>query len=262
MFGKLYRRGLRKKSGELSFQCNLCDSFCLKPMSELSREVPSCDGCGSTVRVRAIIQVLSLELFGQSLGLNDFPKRLDIAGLGMSDWEGYAGGLAKKFAYTNTFYHKEPRMDLRNIDLQLEGKFDFVISSEVFEHIPPPVSLAFENTRRLLKPTGVLIFSAPYSKQEETVEHFPELYDYRVVETDGIRKLVNVTRSGASQVFDNLTFHGGEGSTLEMRVFSESSLIREFQRAGFTRINIHKSPDFEHGIYWRSDWSLPMSVRI
>ena len=232
-------------------------------MAALDRETPNCEGCGSNVRLRAIIQILSFELFGRSLSISEFPIRSDIVGLGISDWEAYADGLARKFNYTNTYYHQEPKLDLRAIDANLEGTMDFLIATDVFEHIAPPISTAFENARRLLKPDGVLIFSVPYSKVgEETLEHFTQLHDYEVMEREGNHILRNVTEDGVEQIFDRLVFHGGIGSTLEMRLFSESSLQREFEQAGFGRVKIYKTPDFDHGIYWQFDWSLPLSARI
>jgi len=232
-------------------------------MAALDRETPTCEGCGSNVRLRGIIQILSLELFGRSLCISEFPIRRDIVGLGISDWEGYADGLARKFNYTNTYYHQEPKLDLRAVDEELEGTIDFLIATDVFEHIAPPISKAFENARRLLKPDGVLIFSVPYSKEgEETLEHFTQLHDYEVLEREGNHVLRNVTEDGVEQIFDHLVFHGGIGSTLEMRLFSESSLLREFEQAGFGRVKIYKAPDFDHGIYWQVDWSLPLSARI
>ncbi len=248
--------------GCLFFRCNICGQSCAAQASELNREVASCDNCGSTVRWRSVIHLLSVELFGKSLALADFPVRPDISGIGMSDWDGYASVLTSKFNYKNTFYHQEPRLDITSIDPALEGSLDFIISSEVFEHIPPPASIAFQNARRLLKPNGVLIFSVPYSKEEKTTEHFPELHDYQLIESDGHYALRNITQSGRVQIFENLVFHGGPGSTLEMRVFSERSLLEEFKRAGFTSVKIYKNPDFEHGIYWSDEWSLPMSARI
>jgi SAM-dependent methyltransferase len=211
--------------------------------------------------MRAIVHVLSLELFGQSLLLSEFPKRRDLRGVGMSDWDGYASGLARKLNYQNTYYHQEPKLDICEMDPKLEGVMDFIISSDVLEHVPPPVSIAFENLHRLLKPGGVLIFSVPYSKEPDTLEHFPQLNDYELLENGGARVLRNVTESGVEQIFENLVFHGGEGETLEMRVFSESALIREFQHAGFREIIIHKTPDFRHGIYWQYDWAIVMSAR-
>jgi hypothetical protein len=46
-----------------------------------------------------------------------------------------------------------------------------------------------------------------------------------------------------------------------MRLFSESSVLRELERAGFPEVKIHHTPDFNHGIYWNENWSLPMSAR-
>lgn len=253
----------RVEPGLLSFRCNICDRPGLTRPATFDRETPSCEGCGSNVRLRAIIQILSLELFGRSLCISEFPIRRDIVGLGISDWESYAEGLARKFSYINTYYHQEPKLDLRAVDEELEGTIDFLIATDVFEHIAPPISTAFENVRRLLKPDGVLIFSVPYSKEgEETLEHFTQLHDYEVVERDGDHILRNVTEDGVEEIFDQLVFHGGIGSTLEMRLFSESSLLREFEQAGFGRVKIYKTPDFDHGIYWQFDWSLPLSARI
>jgi hypothetical protein len=59
-----------------------------------------------------------------------------------------------------------------------------------------------------------------------------------------------------------LIFHGGVGSTLEMRAFSEMPLIKEFLRAGFSNIRIFNETSLEYGIYWgtRND-SMPISAR-
>src|SRR3989442_1872046 len=76
--------------GLLSFRCNICDRPGLTRMAALDRETPTCEGCGSNVRLRAIIQILSSELFGRSLSVSEFPIRSDIVGSGISDWAGYA----------------------------------------------------------------------------------------------------------------------------------------------------------------------------
>ncbi len=250
-----------ERFGYLSYQCNICGSACETRISELDREKSSCPCCYSTVRMRALIHLLSIELFGKSLVIRDFPKTDGIVGIGMSDWPGYALPLKKRVRYTNTFYHQEPKLDITNVPPSLEETLDFVISSDVFEHVPPPVSLAFENTYRLLKPGGVLIFTVPYTKETHTKEHFPELYEYKLVEEGGHYYLINNKKDGTEQVFNDLIFHGGPGSTLEMRVFSETSIMEEFQKAGFKEVKVRKEPDFQHGIYWHYDWSLPITAR-
>ncbi len=234
----------------------------MAPVKQLSREVASCS-CGSTVRNRGVIRALATELFGASLAIPDFPDRKDVAGVGMSDWEGYAEPLARKLGYENTFLHKSPRLDITMIEGRPEHALDFIISSDVYEHVPPPVSRAFENARKLLKPGGVFVFTVPYRNEPGslTIEHFPELHEFSLVQDGGKHRLKNRTRDGREQVFDDLVFHGGEGETLEMRVFSEESLRRDFEAAGFKDFKVHRAPDFECGVYWEYGWSLPITVR-
>ncbi|MFZ0917863.1 MAG: methyltransferase domain-containing protein [Candidatus Udaeobacter sp.] len=180
----------------------------------------------------------------------------------MTDWEGYAVKLAEKFDYQNTYYHQEPRLDIAaaNVASNFMGK-DFIISSDVFEHVTPPVSRAFENVWKMLKPGGVFILTVPYGTQQETVEHFPELNEFSVVERDGSFLLRNKTRTGILQEFNNLVFHGGPGATLEMRIFSETALIQHLKDAGFTNIKVHRVADLVHGIWWPEPWAFPMSAR-
>ncbi len=253
---------VKDKMGYLSCRCNICGNPCKSKVAELSRENISCSICRSTVRTRAIINVLSLELFGKSLVIADFPTRLDIVGIGMSDHDEYSRRLQQKLGYNNTYYHQEPMLDITSIDPALEGTLDFIISSDVYEHIPPPVSIAFINARKLLKPNGVFIFTVPYTKEAKTIEHFPHLYHYEILKKNDISILRNITKEGTEQVFDNLVFHGGPGLTIEMRVFSESSLKEEFTKAGFNNIKVYSEPYFDYGIYWEDDLSLPIAARI
>ena len=198
--------------GGRRFQCNICGAKNKVHLKELSREVPSCRKCGSTVRMRSIVHILSMELFNRSMVLTDFPIRKDIRGIGMSDWQGYADVLAQKLNYTNTFYHQEPKLDITDPPDAMLGSLDFVISTDVFEHVLYPVSRAFENTRKLLKRDGVFVFTVPYTKEgESTVEHFGELNDFEIVESSGKYILKDIDRAGNERLFDNLVFHGGPG---------------------------------------------------
>lgn len=251
----------REEFGSLIFRCNICGSACCAPIEKLQRETPSCECCGSTVRTRSIIHVLSLALFGESRVLPDFPVDRKVRGIGLSDWDGYADGLARKVDYTNTYYHKEPRLDIGATDQPLAGSLQFLISSDVFEHVAPPVDRAFANAARLLRPGGVFVLTVPYTLNAETVEHFPELHSYEVVEQRGEQILLNTTASGQEQIFKNLVFHGGDGSTLEMRVFCETAVLAHLQKAGFKDITVHRGPEFKFGIYQPQTWSLPISAR-
>ena len=247
--------------GVLSYRCNVCGGACKIRAAELDREASSCSKCGSSVRMRAIIHILSMGLFGKSLLLPEFPLRPDINGLGLSDWEGYAIPLAKKLNYKNTYYHQEPMINIIDIDPHLEGTLDFLIASEVFEHIPPPVSVAFENAYKLLKPNGLLIFTVPFKPSGETEEHFPDLYNFQILKNGDRYLLKNSTKSGQEQTFKDLIFHDGPGSTLEMRLFSQPSLLKELTGAGFKLVKVHSEAFFEFGIYSNISWAVPISAR-
>ena len=113
---------------------------------------------------------------------------------------------------------------------------------------------------QLLKSGGVLIFSVPFMLATDTIEHFPELYDYRLVKWKGGWQLQNRTADGRDQTFTDLTFHGGGGATLEMRQFSLESLKREFVAAGFSSVRVAGVVFLAYGIYWADTWSVPMVV--
>lgn len=259
----VHLRGLAEPGG-LCFRCNVCGQVNGGRVGDFRRDVPSCHRCGSNLRCRTLIHWLSTELFGRSLCLTEFPVRPDLRGLSLSDWDVLAAGLAEKFDYTNSFYHCEPRLDIATLEGSVTGPFDFIIASEVFEHVPPPVSRAFENLRRLLRPGGTVLFSVPYRVGRPHVEHFPELHEFRI-EREGAAGYVlhNTTRDGRMQTFRDLIFHGGPGSTLEMRCFSLDSLLEEFHRAGFARVRVCEGSVFEWGICWGGDvCSLPMVAKL
>lgn len=246
--------------GAFLFECNVCGAMTMAPIDDSGREAAACSHCACNTRHRSMIHILTLHLYGKSMTLPSLPARPDISGLGMSDYHSYAIPLASKFNYTNTFYHQEPRLDITDVPRELWGKYDFIISTDVFEHVPPPISTAFANAFRLLKPGGLMVFSVPYSTGCRTLEHFPSLHRFTISEEEP-RVLVNTLPDGRLEHFGNLIFHGGAGSTLEMRQFAEADLIGEIARAGFVDITIHLAPVFRHGIYFPQRWSLPMSFR-
>lgn len=238
----------------MEFTCNICGA---------AGGQPKCERCGSAPRDRDIVRVLSMEFFGTLLTLPEFPRIKGIRGLGASDSPIYAGPLAEKLDYRNTYYDREPRLDIAHPPADEFGKYDFVISSEVFEHVLPPVAAAFESAFRLLKPDGVLVLTTPYSLEASTAEHFPELYEFGLAQAGERLVLVNRTRAGEMQVFENPVFHlGCSGEKeLEAREFSESALRALIAGAGFTSLRIYSEDCPEFGIARRENWSLPMAAR-
>ena len=253
-----FRREVSLSAAEaFNFVCNICGTPCRVPLRVMSRECPSCFGCGSTIRYRSVINALSIGLEIDPT-LHDTPVRQSIVGIGMTDSEVYSRQLEKKFSYKNTYYHKDPKLDILKVDESGAGYADFIICSDVLEHVNPPISLAFQNLFRLLKKGGVVVLTVPIVAEALAEEHFPDLSEYHFELRDNTRVLVNRTETGGYEEFSDLIFHGGEGETLEMRLFSKEWLFEELENAGFARVRMIDEEYPNLGIIWRQDISVPL----
>jgi SAM-dependent methyltransferase len=239
----------------IHFICNVCAQE--NSSESIDRETPSCAKCGSNVRIRGMIQMLSMELFNQALPLTEFPVLPWLKGVGLSDDWRYATPLAEKFNYVNTYFDREPFLDITQPHPHLYGTYDFILSSEVFEHVPVPVERALEECHKLLKPNGFLCATVPFNSEGETREHYPDLYEYATVNLAGRPVLVNRKRDGTIEVHEELMFHGGLGATLEMREFSQSGLVEKLTQAGFTGVRFQSEPVPRFGIYPEGNFSIP-----
>lgn len=224
----------------MKFTCNLCGNE-TEQNEGFHREGGACRSCGSNVRFRVLMLALSNELFGRPIALADFPEHKEIRGLGLSDAPHYAAGLERCFSYVNYFYHTEPFLDIRRPDPALYGQHDFLISSDVFEHVPPPRTTPFVEAWKLLKPGGLLVFSVPYTNLPKTFESYPDLQEFEIVETAQGHRLINRDSSGRTSVYSDLFWHGGPGDTLELRVYCRKHLEFLLQSAGFSDIRFHES---------------------
>jgi SAM-dependent methyltransferase len=242
----------------MPFICNICGSH--NNIESFGTEPASCT-CGSNVRLRALIHLLSMELFGHDLVLAEFPKLKGIRGLGISDQPSYARILAEKFDYTNTFYDREPRLDLAELHPQLYGTYGFILLADVIEHIAPPIERALEEAFRLLKPHGFLGITIFCNPADQMREHFPELNEFRIVQLGKSSVLVNRRRNGILEVRDDLVFHGGAGATLEMREFGITELSAKLLAAGFLEVHLLTDNLPRIGILFDQDVSQPLIAR-
>ena len=224
-------------------------------------EAASCPRCRSSVRTRGLVRALTQELLGYGLSLPAVPRIKSLRGLGIGDSDVYSHLLEEKLGYRNTYFHREPRLDLSRVPESETGRYDFILASEILEHVAPPVETAFYNLARMLRPNGVLVLTVPYSLKPSTEEHFPDLYEHNVTRLGDRQVLVNRTREGRIEVFEDLVFHGGGGATLEMRVFSEPDLRTMLERAGFSSLRIYSEEYPEFGIVRSGVWSLPIAAR-
>jgi SAM-dependent methyltransferase len=242
------------------FTCNLCGSEGVAENRGWPRDTATCTVCGSAARFRCLADIVARELFAADAPIPALPHRPDLVGAGMSDHPALAAALGRRLRYTNTFYHCEPRLDV-SAPGEHAGRYDLVVCSEVFEHVPPPVEPAFAGLFELLRPGGLLVFSVPYHADGETREFFPGLHRYEVVAENGGHVLRNMTRDGRLEEFSDLIFHGGPGETLELRDFALPDLLARFTAAGFADIRVHREPHFEHGVWWPGWDGWPITAR-
>ena len=170
---------------------------------------------------------------------------------------------SNKFNYINTnklnlnIYNKEHINQYTNLD--------FIISLEIFNHINPypGIQIAFNNIYKMLKKTGFIILSVPYSEFDDHLEHYPNLYDYKINKLNDKYILHNTTINNKQEYFDNLCFYNGPGKKLEMRIFSKKSLTTYLENAGFIDITFHTITDDmnNYGIYWSNNNSLIISAK-
>jgi len=208
---------------------------------------------GYNSRFRAISYVFTKLFYGECKILCNLEDNKNIKGIGMSD-SGWATIFEKKFNYINTFYHTSPYLDIYNEEhVKNYNNLDFIISSDVFEHIDPFPSLqkAFDNLYKMLNNGGYIIFSVPFTNGEHK-EHFPNLYKYKIEKNNDEYVLYNTTIDNKTEIFNNLCFHGGPGNVLEMRVFSKKSIISFLVKSGFIDITFYEiNKDMnKYGIFW------------
>lgn len=229
------------------FICNLCGKVSIV-VPDFHREGGECQNCRSIIRFRALMFALSHHLYDKPIPLCDFLPDRNIKAMGLSDAPHYADKLAALFDYTNFFYHTEPYLDICNIEAMATGSYDLLITSDVYEHVSPPRHVAFVNSWHLLKPGGLLLLTVPYTMLPKTAEHFPHLHTFGFVRDKAGMLLINRRRDETIEVYTGLVWHGGEGSTLELRVFAEADLLQILADAGFKDITIWHEDIPKYGI--------------
>lgn len=120
---------------------------------------------------------------------------------------------------------------------------------------------AFDGAFQVLRPGGVLVLTVPFDERPETSEHFPNVRDFKLIEFDGEWLLIGRTQDGLYEMHNDLIFHGGPGTTVEMRFFSHQAVISHLEVAGFTEITVYEQPVHEYGIFPPHKEGLPISAR-
>ncbi|WP_196805684.1 class I SAM-dependent methyltransferase [Sphingobium indicum] len=184
-----------------------------------------------------------------------------VQGIGLSDNSNLAHYLTRAFSYQNTYYHQEPLLDICRPSSRWIESVDFLLSSDVFEHVPSPVEKAFEGACKVLRPGGLLVLTVPCDARAQTTEHFPNVRNFRILDFESEWLLLGKTPEGAFEVHRDLIFHGGPGTTVELRFFSENHVIKLLEDAGFHDIRVHKESVPEFGIFPPHHEGLPITAR-
>lgn len=219
-----------------SWQCLVCGSPG-EPQPAV-REGMACGTCHSTWRIRAVallvLQGLKLPVTPLRTSAPDFSRH----GLGISDNAFLAAELAGRFDYVNSYLHRFPRLDISEVPDELHGEFEFVICSDVLEHVPPPAEPSLEGLASLLRPGGFAVVSVPLTRRfaeaalppagANTVEYYPGLTSYdevgdTVIWTDSV---------GVKRTDVEPEFHGGQGRTLAFRLWGMDDLVARFGACG------------------------------
>lgn len=213
----------------MTFFCPLCTR--LSARIPLHREDVACETCGATWRAQACMLTV-MEGLGYPHDVMAYDLRSDWSriGLGISDDFLLARRLSQLFFYTNSFYHQFPRVDITNPPAETLGRFEFIVCSDVLEHVPPPVDVALVGLLQMLKPGGFAVLSVPCQESSDTLEYYPELSTFEFA-----GEVLHWTDShGQTHTDNHPEMHGGAGQTLAFRHWARQDLINRLLRAGFS----------------------------
>ena len=114
-----------------------------------------------------------------------------------------------------------------------------MISSDVLEHVFFPIRNSLLGCYKILRPKGYLVMTMPWNFRRPSIEHYPWMVRYKVVENEpGNFTVVGKTKDGIEIKIDQPYFHGGPGNTLELRKLSLDAIIDEIQSVGFTNVEV------------------------
>lgn len=227
--------------------CSICGYRSLanpKSIEDISCKICKCT-CRAQVICRAVLTGLG---YPTDSNIQRIEKDLSRVGLGISDDSMIVGALSPLFAYTNSYLHKFPIVDLCSPPLECIGHFEFITCSDVLEHTPPPRMTPLAGLFQMLKPGGFAVISVPIRRGFEFKEFYPNLTNWLIENgclnwTDG---------DGHRYIDQKPEFHGGEGLTLAFRQWTEKKLVEDLHAVGFSetiKITIPPEIDLDRSIY-------------
>lgn len=240
------------EKGSMKAGCTVCGHAYVLDVECNAREGKLCPACGASGRAQAISYHVSNFICNKIVPLTDHKIDKSKRIIGLSDGVVYAKILKIKYDYTNTFFHREPFLDITSPSENFYNSCDLLITTEVFEHIVGPSLDAFHGSYAILKPGGLMILTVPFINIGKSVEHYSEnLVNYTSYQQGDGRWVAELEFNDGHKEIDELAkFHGGPGKTLEIRLFNRDRLINELNIAGFVDVEIHDKNMPQYGINW------------
>jgi len=215
----------------MTWSCILCGTT-NRNTTQVKRETMQCRDCGSTWRARAVGLAVLHGLGYESLKFKSVTPDWSRIGLGISDDISLSSKLSTKFFYTNSYFDTFPYLDIRKVPTRAKRQFEFVICSDVLEHIDVDLPKAFAGLRSLLNARGFLVASVPTKKDTPHKDFYPAMKHFSI-ERDEVHWTDD---RGKRHVDRDPEFHGGRGQNLAFRQFSDESFVHALASAGFAEI--------------------------
>jgi SAM-dependent methyltransferase len=192
-----------------------------------------CRQCKSTWRARAVLISLLTSLGYSENRFLRIESDFSRVGLGISDDINIVKYLSSHFMYSNSFYDAFPFLDLRSVPSIAQEKFEFVICSDVLEHVDKDLEKAIAGVYQLIKQGGFAIITVPIGREDKTFEYYPGLSRFKILESEVHWE----NKSGIQFVDQNPDFHGGRGQNLAFRQFSREQICNLLSKSGFEKIH-------------------------
>jgi len=216
-----------------SWSCILCGASHDDTPEPVSREGAVCGVCDSTWRTRAVTLAVMTGLGIDPAPLSEISTDWSRVGVGFDDHPSIFSRFPARWDFVNTRLHRFPQLDLLSPTDTTVGAFEFALCSDVLEHVQPPYRRGLEGLLTILKPGGFAVISVPVSGNPETIEHYPGLKRFEILES---RAVEWTDEMGTRHHQSHPVFHGGDGLTLEFRIFSASEIVATLVEVGFESV--------------------------
>ncbi len=215
--------------------CNICntelkydlvDSLTIDEIGKF-REGLLCKECGSISRDRIMMWVLA-NTHSKTEILSNIPENKNIRILESTATRGHTKILDSKFEYINTIFNpdvikegKDPRKfaDFQKLHF-LDNSFDYILASDVFEHVRLDDE-GYSEIFRTLKPGGYFLMTVPftYELEDSLIRVKPEGdKDIFLLPPEYHAEHTLVYRVYGKDLFKKLTKHGFHVSYLHAQI--------------------------------------------